>query len=255
MKILKLLNKKYLSIFFIYVFLFSLNLKAEEEPVDIWDLDKEAEQNSSIAINENDDSVEIKIDTVNTDVNNSINKINSNALGESKISIVGLYDPEDNGLNIDMWSKSNGDEIKLILSKLDKMNLSKDSKEILDIVLLTNSYFPEQNITEQDLVIQANTLIGNSFKLQTKADVKIGLNVSSGIDSQLMLHFVNEINQGQKDVGIGGGPEGVLRLNVRRACVGGGAVMTVPDVVAAHATALRAEGQGVAAWRARGVSV
>tara|TARA_B100000214_G_C23969882_1_gene629545 strand:+ start:325 stop:2205 length:1881 start_codon:yes stop_codon:yes gene_type:complete len=57
-----------------------------------------------------------------------------------------------------------------------------------------------KNITEQDLVTQANTLIGNSFKLQTKADVKIGLNVSSGIDSQLMLHFVNEINQGQKDV-------------------------------------------------------
>ena len=36
---------------------------------------------------------------------------------QNKISIVGLYDPEDNGLNIEMWSNSNGNEIKLILNK------------------------------------------------------------------------------------------------------------------------------------------
>ena len=191
MKILKLLNKKYLSIFFIYVFLFSLNLKAEEEPVDIWDLDKEAEQNSSIAINENDDSVEIKIDTVNTDVNNSINKINSNALGESKISIVGLYDPEDNGLNIDMWSKSNGDEIKLILSKLDKMNLSKDSKEILDIALLTNSYSPEDNITEEDFI---NFKLNYLIKTNDKNLIKLYLikNKKNIYNSKLIRFYIND---------------------------------------------------------------
>ena len=33
-----------------------------------------------------------------------------------------------------MWSNSNGDEIKLILNKLNKMNLSDDAKEILEIV-------------------------------------------------------------------------------------------------------------------------
>ena len=73
-------------------------------------------------------------------------------MGESKISIVGLYDPEDYGLNIDMWSNSNGNEIKLILNKINQMNLSADSKEILDIALLTNSYFPKENITDEDFV-------------------------------------------------------------------------------------------------------
>ena len=38
--------------------------------------------------------------------------------------------------------------IKLILNKLDSINLSKDSNEILDIALFTNSYFPKENITE-----------------------------------------------------------------------------------------------------------
>ena len=40
MKILKLLNKKYFLILIIFIFLFSLNLRAEDEPVDIWDLEK-----------------------------------------------------------------------------------------------------------------------------------------------------------------------------------------------------------------------
>ena len=40
MKILKLLNKKNLSIFITSVLLSSSILIAEEEPVDIWDLEK-----------------------------------------------------------------------------------------------------------------------------------------------------------------------------------------------------------------------
>ena len=120
MKILKLLNKKYLSIFIIFALLFSLNLRAEDEPVDIWNLEKKTEQNSSsIIVSENDESNEIKIDLKKTDPNSKINKVDSDTLGENKISIVGLYDPEDHGLNIDMWSNSDGNEIKLILNKLD----------------------------------------------------------------------------------------------------------------------------------------
>ena len=43
MKILKLLNKKNLSIFIIFTLLSSGILIAEEEPVDIWDLEKKKE--------------------------------------------------------------------------------------------------------------------------------------------------------------------------------------------------------------------
>jgi hypothetical protein len=39
MKILKLLNSKYLSILLI-IFLYNLNVLAEDEPIDIWNIDK-----------------------------------------------------------------------------------------------------------------------------------------------------------------------------------------------------------------------
>ena len=40
----------------------------------------------------------------------------------------------------------------------------------------------------------------DSFKLQQRSDTKIGLNVSSGIDSNLMISFLNLINKGQKNI-------------------------------------------------------
>ena len=127
MRILKFLNKKYFSIIIILVLSFSFNLKAENEPSDIWNLEKEDNQTSTVTISENEESNKIKIDINKLDPNNIIKTIDSDTLGENRINIVGLYDPEDNGLNIDIWTNSDGNEIKLILNKLDKMNLSKDS--------------------------------------------------------------------------------------------------------------------------------
>ena len=165
MKILKLLNKKYLLTFIIFIFLFSLNLNAEDEPVDIWDLEKKVEQDESTTILENDESNEIKVEAEENDLNSSFDTIDSNILEENKVNIVGLYDPEDHELNIDMWSSSDGNEIKLILNKINKMNLSKDSKEILDIALLTNSYFPKENITEEEFIdFKLKYLIKNNDK-------------------------------------------------------------------------------------------
>ncbi len=53
MKILKLLNKKNLSIFIIYILVSSSNIKAEDEVVDIWNLEKNNEENSSTLNSEN----------------------------------------------------------------------------------------------------------------------------------------------------------------------------------------------------------
>ena len=81
----------------------------------------------------------------------------------NKIKIIGLYDPAENGLNINMWSKSNGDQILNIFKRINKMDLSKDASEILDIILLTNAHYPEINISkEQFLELKSNWLIKNS---------------------------------------------------------------------------------------------
>ena len=93
-----------------------------------------------------------KINTVEVD----------SSLDSQEIKIIGLYDPEDYDLKIDMWSNSNGDQLKYIFSNLKKMKLSKDASELMNIILLTNSYHPKKNISDNEfLEIKSDWLIRN----------------------------------------------------------------------------------------------
>ena len=164
MKILKLLNKTYLSIIII-LFLSIVNSLSENEPVDIWNIDKQQIQENSenkklIPITKRDLETE-KIDVFNMQIKNSSNSIKvDETLNSKEIKIIGLYDPEDFGLKINMWSNSNGDQLKYLFSNLAKMNLSSDASELMNIVLLTNAYHPNKNINEKDfLKIKSDWLI------------------------------------------------------------------------------------------------
>ena len=93
---------------------------------------------------------------------NDIIKLEEN-MNTKKINIFGLYDPEDYGLDIHMWSNSNGDQLKKIFAKLKKINLSKDASEIMNISMLTNAYYPQKNISEKEfLKFKADWLIKDS---------------------------------------------------------------------------------------------
>ena len=164
MKILKLLNKIYLSILIIFFFSMA-NSFSENEPVDIWNIDKEQIQENSenkelISTTESDPETE-KIDVFNMQSKDKSDSIKiDKTLNSKEIKIIGLYDPEDFGLKIDMWSNSNGDQLKYLFSNLSKMNLSKDASELMNIVLLTNAYYPNKNISEKDfLKIKSDWLI------------------------------------------------------------------------------------------------
>tara|TARA_B100001175_G_scaffold263805_1_gene233597 strand:+ start:149 stop:1906 length:1758 start_codon:yes stop_codon:yes gene_type:complete len=191
MKNLKLLNKKYLSIFTIFFLLFSFNARAEDEPVDIWKLEKKDEQTSSVIISENDEYEEVENGIKTSDPNISLISIESDKLEKSKETILGLYDPEEYGLNIDMWSNSDGNELKLILNKLNKLKLSKDSIEILDIALMTNSYLPKTNITEEEFVnYKSEYLIKNNNKNLIKLYlIKNERNIHN---SKLIKFYIND---------------------------------------------------------------
>ena len=152
MKTLKLLNKNFFTL--IILSLISLASYAEEQPVDIWNLEKKEIENKidQIDINTQNESMinqNSSKDIFNIQSNHKKNSIKLDEDFDSKgIKILGLYDPEDNDLDIDMWSNSNGDQLRVIFSKLNKMNLSDDASEIMRILLLTNAYPPERNISE-----------------------------------------------------------------------------------------------------------
>ena len=118
MKILKLLNKTYLSI--LIIFFFSIvNSFSQDEPVDIWNIDKEqikknSENKEPISITESEIETE-KIDVFNMQTKDGSDSIKvEESLDSKEIKIIGLYDPEDFGLKIDMWSNSNGDQLKYL---------------------------------------------------------------------------------------------------------------------------------------------
>jgi len=175
MKILKLLNKKNLSIFLSFFFLFSLKVYSEE-PVDIWDLDtvKPIIENS---IEEKSEDNTISTNTIYEMQSHKKNELEieqDETLAFKNMNAAGLYDPEENGLKINMWSNSDGEQILNLFNKIKKIKLSNDSKEILNILLLTNSYLPQKNISdEQFLNLKIDWLIKNGdFKLMEDYLVK-----------------------------------------------------------------------------------
>ena len=171
MKILKLLNKFFLSILVTF-FIFVRISYSEEQPVDIWNIDKsKLNQNN---VNGNDASNEtiknensnqtLTLDTLKLEPQSPIKEIKfEQNLNSPKIKILGLYDPDDFGLSLNMWSNSDGDQLKNIFAKLNKMNLSKDAKELMNISLLTNAYQPQKNMSENEFIeIKSEWLIKNS---------------------------------------------------------------------------------------------
>ena len=163
MKNLKLLNKKYLLII-LFSLLLGINTQSQE-PIDIWNVeDKNIIEGSSIIKNTKDKKIQqnsIYEMQSKKDLELSIEE--TQAIISKEVKIVGLYDPDENGLDINMWSNSNGDQILNIFKRIDKLNLSKDASEVLNILLLTNAYYPEQNISkDQFLEIKSNWLIKNS---------------------------------------------------------------------------------------------
>ena len=147
MKILKLLSN-FLLISFFSIVLFETSFS--NEPVDIWKIErKDKSQNTDSSNIESADDKSILSEKIK---NKNETIIVNQELDSKKIKLFGLYEPTDNGLSIDMWSNSDGNEIKEILIKINEKKLSDISEEILDIVLLTNSYQPVKNISSKEFL-------------------------------------------------------------------------------------------------------
>jgi len=163
MKNIKLLNRKYFLVILFYLF-FELTAKSQE-PIDIWNIEenKSTENIDVIENNKEKDITQNSIYKMQSQKDDDPNIEEDKTLFSNKIKIVGLYDPAENGLDINMWSNSNGDQILNIFKRINKMDLSKDASEILDILLLTNAHYPEINISKnQFLELKSNWLIKNS---------------------------------------------------------------------------------------------
>ena len=197
MKNLKLLNRK-CFIIFLFSFFISLNVQSQE-PIDIWSIEEKSNTNK-VLNTKNDDDKEIPQNSIyemQSQSNSELSIEQSQTLVSKEVKLVGLYDPEENGLDINMWSNSNGDQILNIFKRIDKLNLSQDASEIMDILLLTNAYYPKQNITEEQfLEIKSNWLIKKSnYQLIESYLLKNQIiNENSKLTKYLVDYYLSESN-------------------------------------------------------------
>jgi hypothetical protein len=130
------------------------------------------------------------------DKNKELIKLDSK-LASKTIKIVGLYDPEDYGLDINMWTNSDGLNLKNLFENIDKYNLSNDASEILNISLLTNAYYPNQNISEQEFLrFKSDWLIKDSnFEVIEEYLIKNQIvNIHTELTRYLVDKYLSESN-------------------------------------------------------------
>lgn len=58
----------------------------------------------------------------------------------------------------------------------------------------------EETLSENHVISQISKKIENAFKLQVRSDTEVGVNLSSGIDSKIMLSVLDKINGGQSNI-------------------------------------------------------
>ena len=164
MKNSKLLSKKLLLV--IFILFTSFKAHSSDKPVDIWKFnEKKSDLNpeSNLPIDESNNlSSEISIFNKKSN-DETLGIIQDSSLNSKKIKITGLYDPEDYDLDINMWSNSDGNQLKNLFGRITKLNLSDDASELMKISILTNAHYPKKNITEKEfLKLKSDWLIKNS---------------------------------------------------------------------------------------------
>ena len=197
MKNLKLLSKNYfLVILFSLFFGFATN---SQEPVDIWEVgEKKPKENTNLIEDEAEKNIpQNTIYEMQSQKEGELSIEETQTLISKETKLVGIYDPAENGLDINMWSNSNGDQILNIFKRIDKLELSRDAAEILDVLLLTNAHYPEMNISkEQFLEIKSKWLIKRSnFDLIEKYLLNNEIiNEHPKLTKHLVDHYLSQSN-------------------------------------------------------------
>ncbi len=85
-----------------------------------------------------------------------------NEIQSEERNVYGIYEPANYNFSLNMWSNTKAENLRSSLKRLDKINLSKSSQEILEIILFSFSY-PPQGMTEKEFVdLKINWLIKNN---------------------------------------------------------------------------------------------
>ena len=118
MSLIKLLNSNRNIFKFVFIGLFFCqNIIAEEKPVDIWNNKNQTKPEKNNIQQELKQKPKIDISKLNQNQNELI-KISESETENSDIKLIGLYDPGQNDLSLEMWMRTNGELIKQSLKRI-----------------------------------------------------------------------------------------------------------------------------------------
>ena len=190
-KLLKL-NKNCKRFFYLVLFFFTgISFSIANEPVDIWK--KTESENKEISEKNNINKPQKdKIDFTKIKIieSNQIKITTEEQAEDLESNLIGLYDPQENDLSLDMWSNTDGEAIKKTFKRIEKIKLSKFSEDIFANTIMTYSYAPKNKLSEEDfLKLKLNWLIKN--KKNNLIEKFLNNNIEFSGKSNLIKHLVD----------------------------------------------------------------
>ena len=180
------LNKLILTTLFFSILIF--NVGFSDTAVDIW---KKQENKKSLDNKINTEEIIIKSPILSSEENTESENISELELDQHEQTIIGLFDPKDNNFDIGMWLDTDGSDIKSIFKRIDKLQLSEFSEDLLFKVLFTNAYPPKKNLTATEfLKIKIDWLIKHR-RLQDLENLLL-TNPAAGKEPSAIKFLINE---------------------------------------------------------------
>ena len=178
-----------LIVFLIFLNILTFNSAiAENEAADIWKENNNQEEKKE-SNSEKDITIESPI--LSGEIEKIVIKIDEDNLEKQDESVIGIFDPEENNFNLNMWSNTDGSEIKKVFNRINKLKLSKISEDLLFQVLFTNAYAPKNNLnSEEFLKIKIDWLIEK--KRIEDLEILLKSNPEVGKNSKAIKFLVNE---------------------------------------------------------------
>ena len=182
------LNRSILFTIFIIILTFKPAFSEDEAP-DIWE--KKENQKEESSTNKNEEDITIESPILSGDVSKILIKIDEDKIIDQDLSVIGIFDPEENNFNLNMWSNTDGEDIKKILKRINRLKLTKISEDLLFQVLFTNAYSPKKNLdSEEFLKIRIDWLINKKRIKDLEILLKGNLEVQQ--NSKAIKFLVNE---------------------------------------------------------------
>ena len=124
-----------------------LPLHSEEE-IDIWSKNQQdqiesTEQNTSLK-----PSINKKI--FNNSENNKVEIENEILENNEDEKIYGIYDPAKNDYDLNMWSQTNDEDVRLSIKRINKIKLSKTAEKIFEYTFFSFAYPPKEMTDKEE---------------------------------------------------------------------------------------------------------